>query len=412
MFKFESLKYKRILSSILLVLLPTLSCKSNQKTSSQSESKPDGKVEVKGNAKDEGPVEYTQDSDSVSIGGTNLTTTGATYSITATLINSTGSKQIYSGQSDSSSFSFKVIASGYVRVDVTTNDKTLSAILPPSFVNSGTTTAYVTVDRTTSIAAKIMTIIADKSASGDIGAKSALDQWAIPISDLYIVASSARRAVDNDATVIASPPVINLSDIAAKLVVNSNKKVSDLSSEMSSNEYAAKISATAQEVTFGSDGLTYPPRVLAYRTGADLGTSTAAMFDVAYNTIISTTNVYTIGAYQTEANFYRKSTSNSTAAAAEPQVQTTYTQVYSSCQTNSATCVDTAAPVATAQSVPLPSSSSYTTGTTTGTTTGSTTGSTIVTQCSAIGEIPCSCMPQPNKICCYNGSTCNYVSTQ
>ena len=386
--------YVRRFIRAILILVAVLSCANNRNTSSQKDSKPEGTVQVQGTTKDEGPVEYTQDGDSVSIGGTNLTGSAtATYAITATVIRSTGTTQVYSGVSEGPDFSFSVVASGYVRIDVTRGNQTLSAVIPPNFNNNRTTTDFVTVDRTTTIAAKLMTIIGEKSVAGNHDAMIAMAHWGISVADLYILASSARRAVDNNATVSASAPPVNLSELASNFIIGCNKKVDSLAGEMTSVQYAVKIAQSAQQMTFGPDGLIYPPRVLAYRTAAELGSSSAAQIDVAYAAISALLNVFVIAAFQTEAPSYRKADSNSTASGAEASVISAYTTVFTDCQQNPATCVDPTAPVA----APTPVSS--TTGSTTGgsttggsTTGGSTTGSsTTGSTCLGVGSATTGC---------------------
>ena len=347
---------------ISLVFGALVACSSKSETSSQKDSKPEGNVQVQGNTKDEDNVDFKQADESVQIGGTRLTSSSSnSYSITATLIKSTGFKQIYTGVSDTANFSLNIVAAGYVRVDVTTGDRTLSAVLPPDFNTVGATKVKMTIDRTTSIAAKIMTIIGDKAAAGDAAAKLALDKWSIPVSDLYTVASSARRAVESDATVIANAPVVSLTDLATRLVSSANSKVNNLAPEMTANQYAKKVSARAENTTFGADALTVAPNVLAYRTGGNLGTSAAATSDVAYNAVAAAANRFVIGAFQTEAKVYRQAASNDLAASCESKIVTVYATVFASCQASPTTCVNAKAAIPAAPATTSSGSSSTTT---------------------------------------------------
>jgi hypothetical protein len=128
---------------------------------------------------------------------------------------------------------------------------------------------------------------------------------------------------------------IDLAAIAAKLVEKSNDKMTALQGEGQSVAVVAeKISEKTYETVFRGDTETTSAGALAYRTDHDLGTSTVAKRDVAYETIKALSGhstKYVDAACRVEAEAYRNASSLSEAVAAESGVAGKYSTKLSAC---------------------------------------------------------------------------------
>lgn len=149
------------------------------------------------------------------------------------------------------------------------------------------TLAKLRMNRTTSITAKMASIIADKASSGDSAAQSALTSNSDSVADVVTVAQSVRLVVDTQKTENVGIP-IDLTRLASILVEKSNDRFSALTYEGQNPEVlAAKLSEKTYATVFGDKSDEISPAILAHRTNHDLGSSVAARRDVAYETIQS-----------------------------------------------------------------------------------------------------------------------------
>jgi hypothetical protein len=206
-------------------------------------------------------------------------------------------------------------------------------------------------------------IIADKAASGNAVARSALETNSLSVADVLTAAQSVRRTVDEQQSK-GSGSAIDLSALAIKLAEKSNERLSALVAEGQSTEgVAAKISEKTYESVFGENAETTPPGVLAHRTNLNLGTSTAATKDVAYEAIktLGTDSTKIVEeAFRVEATTYREASSVTAAVAAESRVASQFSGKFDSCEADISTCA------AVAYTPPQPSSGGSPGGGTTG----------------------------------------------
>jgi hypothetical protein len=134
----------------------------------------------------------------------------------------------------------------------------------------------------------------------------------------------------------------------------------------STESVAAKISEKTYESVFGENAETTPPGVLAHRTDLDLGVSTAATKDVAYEAIkaLGTDSAKIVDeAFRVEATAYREASSVTAAVAAESTVASQFAAKFDSCQASISNCA------AVAYTPPQLSSSGSSGGSTTGSST-------------------------------------------
>lgn len=287
------------------------------------------------------PTDFAQAQDSVEISGVNLTTTGK-YAISAFYISPLGKKvSIYLGTADGNGFSFKSkVPKRYLTIDVTrpSDGYRLGAFLPPALRNK---LAKLRLNRTSSIAATMANIIADKAAAGDEAALKALSTNSISVADTLVVAQSVARVITEQENQNKGSS-IDLAALTAKLIEKSNDKIAALQGEGQSVAVVAeKISEKTYETVFSGDAEATSPGVLAYRTNHDLGTSTIAKRDVAYEAIkdlSGDSTKYVDAAFRVEANAFRNASGLSDAVAAENSVATTYSAKFSECYAGNSNC--------------------------------------------------------------------------
>jgi hypothetical protein len=315
------------------------------------------------------PADFVQAQDSVEIGGVNLTTT-ATYAISVFYLSAIGKKVfVHQRTSDSERFSFKIkVPKRYMNIVVTrlSDGYRLGALLPPALRNK---LAKLRLNRTSSIAAKIADIIADKAVAGNEAALKALSTKSISVADTLVIAQSVARVITEQAAQNKGS-IVNLARLAEKLIEKSNDKIKAIQDEgQSPTVVAEKISETTYATVFSGDAENISPGVLAYRTNHDLGTSTVAKRDVAYESIgsLSDENTkYIDAAFRVEAEAYRNAISLSDAVAAESTITTSYSAKFSDCYAGDSSC----APAGYTPPTPPPSSSADGGGSSAGTTGG------------------------------------------
>ncbi len=305
----------------------------------------DGEInyEVSGIIADtEEPVDFVQSIASVEIGGVNLSSSTAKFNISAFYLSPLGKKTlVYQGTFNGNRFSFKskvpkhLIVVEAVRVS---DGGKFAGLLPPPMRSL---LAKLRMTRTSFIAAKMAGMIADKAASGNAVARSALETNSLSVADVLTAAQSVRRTVDEQQSK-GSGSAIDLSALAIKLAEKSNERLSALAAEGQSTEsVAAKISEKTYESVFGENAETTSPGVLAHRTKLDLGTSTAATKDVAYEAIkaLGTESTKIVDeAFRVEATTYREASSVTAAVAAESTVASQFSIKFDACQANISSC--------------------------------------------------------------------------
>ncbi|MEI6832806.1 MAG: fibronectin type III domain-containing protein, partial [bacterium] len=287
------------------------------------------------------PTDFVQAQDSVEIGGVNLTTAGK-YAISAFYLSPLGKKvPVYQGTSDRERFSFKSkVPKRYLTIDVTrlSDGYRLGAFLPPALRNK---LAKLRLNRASSIAAKMANIVADKAVAGDEAALKALATNSISVADTLVLAQSVARVITEQETQNKGSS-IDLAALAAKLVEKSNEKIAALQGEGQSVAVVAeKISEKTYETVFSGDAEATSPGVLAYRTNHDLGTSTVAKRDVAYEAIkdlSGDSTKYVDAAFRVEAEAYRNASSLSDAVAAESGAAGAYSTKFSACYAGDSSC--------------------------------------------------------------------------
>jgi hypothetical protein len=287
------------------------------------------------------PTDFVQAQDSVEIGGVNLTTAGK-YAISAFYLSTLGKKvPVYQGASDTERFSFKSkVPKRYLTIDVTrqSDGYRLGAFLPPALRSK---LAKLRLNRASSIAAKMANIVADKAVAGDEAALKALATNSISVADTLVLAQSVARVITEQETQNKGSSV-DLAALTAKLIEKSNDKIVALQGEgQSAGVVAEKISEKTYETVFSGDAEATSPGVLAYRTNHDLGTSTVAKRDVAYEAIkdlSGDSTKYVDAAFRVEANAFRSASGLSDAVAAENSVATTYSTKFSECYAGNSNC--------------------------------------------------------------------------
>ena len=163
--------YSNRFSSFLvgfLVAAQLLSCSKTSSKSSQSKggsTSSGSELEVSGSIASDDPVDFVQASDSVQIGGVNLTT-AISYELKAYSLESSGSRKlIFSGSFSEPKFSFKSkVDPQYILLEVLKlpEGKMFGAVLPPPLKS---VKASVVVDATTTIASKMAQIMVERAGS-------------------------------------------------------------------------------------------------------------------------------------------------------------------------------------------------------------------------------------------------------
>ena len=301
-------------------------------------------IEVSGSISDEEPLDFVQSSESVAIGGVNLTS-ATSYLVTAYSVESRGFKKlIFTGSFAESKFSFKsFVARQYIVIEITRlpDGGQFGAVLPPP---AGNKKASLVVDGTTPIAAKMASLIASKAASGDQGAQQALSSGNVSVADLLMVSQSVRTTV-LEQKAQGKGSAIELSTLTANLISKSNERISKLNAEgQSSKAVAEKLSESSYQTIFGDDAKIAPAGVLAYRVNPDLGSSEAAKATVAYEAIkasVSDSTKAVDEAFRAEATAYRTATSTAAAVAATTTVTSDFKAVFSLCVSSPSSCAQT-----------------------------------------------------------------------
>jgi len=322
--------------SILLAVYSASCSKSSSKSSPSGGggSTTTSEIEVSGSISDDAAVEFVQSSDSVNIAGVNLTS-AVSYVVTAYSLEPRGSKKlIFSGSFAERNFSFKSnVDRQYIVIEIKRlpDGGQFGAVLPPP---SGSKKASVLVDGTTTIAAKMASVIARKAASGDQGAQHALTIGSVSLADILMVAQSVRRTVAEQKEQNKGSS-IDLSALASNLVLKSNELVAKLNADgQAISQISEKLSEASYKTVFGEDAKVASPGILAYRVNPDLGSSAAATTSVAYEAIkasVSESMKPVDEAFRVEATAYRTAATVASAVAAETQVASSFKTVFDSC---------------------------------------------------------------------------------
>ena len=314
---------------ICFVVWSAMSCRKTNSSASSAETK---EVSVSGSVKEDDPTTFTQADESVQIGGVNFATSSV-YTISAYIVDAKGKKtQVYTGMFPSKDFQFKAnVSNKYLIVEAVSNDRKFAATLPPP--SNTNTVVNMLLDGPTTIAAKMFEVTASKAALGNQSARNALGNGTIAISEALMIASAVHLTVLQQIKENVTVSPINLSSLADSLVMKANAVFDALIAEgKSKTEIAQQISNKTYATVFGEYASTIPPAILAYRTNLDLGTSSTAKTEVAYEALKGTSVQTTvIAAFQTRADYYRTAGTVEAAASAENNVTNTYANTYRSC---------------------------------------------------------------------------------
>ncbi|MEI6834367.1 MAG: LamG-like jellyroll fold domain-containing protein [bacterium] len=332
--------------SILLAVYSASCSKSSSKSSPSGGggSTTTSEIEVSGSISDEAPVEFVQSYDSVNISGVNLTS-AVSYVVTAYSLEPRGSKKlIFSGSFAERNFSFKSnVDRQYIVIEIKRlpDGGQFGAVLPPP---SGSKKASVLVDGTTTIAAKMASVIASKAASGDQEAQNALTIGSVSVADILMVAQSVRRTVAEQKEQNKGSS-IDLSALASHLVLKSNELVAKLKADgQAISQISEKLSEASYKTVFGEDAKVASPGILAYRVNPDLGSNTAATSSVAYEAIKASASESmkpVDEAFRVEATAYRTAATVASAVAAETQVASAFKTAFNSCVSLPSSCAQT-----------------------------------------------------------------------
>lgn len=334
-------------------------------------------IDVSGSVESsDAPIDFVQSLDPVSISGVNLAES-PTYKISVFYFDSRGLKfLVHEGKSTGNSFTFRSrIPKRYVSIEAIrlSDGAKFAAILPPPF---GSKIAKIKLDRTTTIANKILDIIGSKAVDGHTASQSALVSGSVSVADVLTTAQSLRRTIDEQ-KVTNRNHAIDLTVIAINLVIKSNERLLALKAEGQSTAIiAVKLSEKAYEIIFSDAAENYSPGLLAYRVNHDLGSSAVAKMDVAYEVLKVADSLgmkQANEAFRIEASAYRSVATISEAKSAETQVNESFKSRFMGCVTTPDQC---AASTYTPPSPPVPSGLT-------------TSGSTVYVECSQDGQIAC-----------------------
>jgi hypothetical protein len=331
---------------VIALLTAMVGCKRGQGLSASSNDKT---VEVSGTIKEDDPTEFTQADESVQIGGVNLARASG-YLVQVYVIqgNSGHERLIYSEEFATNKFQFNVRigANSYSRLKITSvsGDKQFGVALPPPLRDrTGDDAVRLIADGPSTIAAKLLEIVAKEARSGDPASLSALNQMKISIADLVVSAKSVHSAVvqmkDRPDIPVSA---IDLVALAKNLVTASATKIAALESDGISQQVTstAVIDAT-YETMYGDKAESILPAVLAHWTSPDLGSVESAAIDVAYEALMAAASESfdpVKVAFQTEADALRTADSVESAVIAEDLLSSVYAQAYEDCVTDLASC--------------------------------------------------------------------------
>jgi len=335
---------------LILVALFLLSCRAGGGAAGQSASG-DNEVEISGSIDGEEPIDFVTAGDSVAITGVNLAAS-VSFLVSGYAIEPTGTKSLlFRGTFAEPKFNFRSkLPSQYINLEVIRQPDggKFGAILPPPPLKSFRAT--VAVDGTTTIAAKLLDVIAGKATSGDSGARTALTNGSLAVSDFLMVAHSLRLTVSEQKSYGAGA-TIDLTNLATNLVTKSNalmeSTIGDWPPSVAAqvrSSFAAKISHAAYDGIFGQDATAASPGILAFRVNLDLGIKQESKKNVAYDAITESNSESMKAvdeAFRVQSTAYRSAPSLESAVASQGQVINTYKVVFDQCVTSPLSCAGT-----------------------------------------------------------------------
>ena len=254
-----NLKKYWILSTWITLSVPAvfIGCGTSTTTDSRDKSSDtDSAVTVSGTTTDSSPTDFKQAGESVQVGGVNLMDSSS-ETVEVWRVDPTGVRTLVTAVPVVSK-SFKVTISGDAYYQFVSTTSHLSSVLGPWYTGSGTSAANLTLDRSTTVASKMLEIIADSSKKGDKVAASVLANRILSSSDLVslgasvaMVASTSRSSTD-------------LSAMVQSLVTQTVEKVKQ--TNIALPDYAKSLSISQQLVLFSSSLKDVKPAVAAMRT--------------------------------------------------------------------------------------------------------------------------------------------------
>ena len=185
-----------------------------------------------------------------------------------------GLEILYQGTSSTPTSLFKVTADSYFIFEVTSPQGQVSlGVLSPAF---GDKSATVVLDRTSTVAARILLKIYEKSLAGDTEAGRALASYLLSPAQLYTVAYASLLVVDEQARRSVSGREITIAQMADAILEKLGDAFDGVG--LSATSYAlAESEAAYHDLYKAKDN--YPSFLMAYRTPqtADVDVSAQAL---------------------------------------------------------------------------------------------------------------------------------------
>lgn len=316
------------------------SCSKNLKSRDKDATSAGQEVDIEGSISDDPPTEFVEAMESVGIAGVNLSTS-LSYLVSGYTLEPNGFKKLqFQGTFAEPKFSFKSrVPSQYILLEVVSQPGggKFGAVLPPAM---GSSKAFLAVDPTTSIAAKMVDIIASKALAGDTQAQTALTLGSVAVSDLLMVAQSVRMTVaEQKSSAVRS--VVDLTSLTQNLVKTSNTLMDAAAANWPPSVagqiktiIANKISSASYEGVFGQYAKTASAGILAFRVNPNLDLDATVNTNVAHAAIRESVaeNMKIIDeAYRVQATAYRSASSLEGAVASETQVVNTFKVRFDTC---------------------------------------------------------------------------------
>jgi hypothetical protein len=335
----------------LSLLITSLGCHTGTQSRDKqvNSDEPGATVEVSGTTSNDTATDFKQAGESVQVGGTNLA--DATHTLVIYSVSANGEEEYQRMTFEGAKFSATISADKYYRFEV--SDLKLSSVVAPNFATT-TASAFLKLDNTSTIAAKILSVIASKAKSGDENSAKVLNQWTLGVMDLMMLGASVNRALTQTT---GTKPTISISNLAANLASETVTKTATLASSGTSALSYAKTIAQEQYSTFYKQTDSYSPAVAAYTT-KQLGDDASQKAAIS---LFKTDGVGAPGVANAAQSLHYRTATDPYSSTTETSITTTYTANQNS-DPSSMTFAKAS------QATPVETSTTSTTGTTTPTT--------------------------------------------
>ena len=213
-------------------------------------------------------------------------TEGQSYQVRLLRLGGDSLETLYDGTSSTPTFRREVKADGYYIFEVTSPDGQVSeGILSPAF---GDKTATVVLDRTSTVAARILRKIYDKSRAGDTEAGRALASYLLSPAQLYTAAYASLLVVDEQARRAVSGREMSIEQMADAILEKLGDTFDGVG--LSATSYALAESEAAYSQLYTAKG-SYPSFLMAYRTPQTTDVDVAAQALTGYPVVTAAFNL-------------------------------------------------------------------------------------------------------------------------